>query len=80
MSGFILKIISPDKTLFDGECDSLVFNASDGKYGIMRGHSPVTAAVTAGKIKILSEGKEIILETGSGILHFENNSALIVTE
>ena len=80
MNGFMLKIISPDETLFDGVCDSLVFTASDGKYGIMRGHSPVTASVSAGKIKILSGGEERIRETGSGLQHFENNNAIIETE
>ena len=80
MNGFILRIISPDKILFEGKCTSLVFETTDGKYGIMRGHSALTAAVKPGKIKILSEGKEMILETGSGILHFENNIAVLVTE
>ena len=80
MSGFNLKIISPEKALFDGECDSLVFNASDGSYGIMRGHTPLTACVKAGKIKILSNGEERIIEIGNGILHFENNNAIIITD
>ena len=34
MSGFELKVISPDKTVFEGECESLVFETVDGKYGI----------------------------------------------
>ncbi len=80
MSGFELKVISPDKAVFEGECESLVFETVDGKYGIMRGHSPVTAAIKPGKIKILSHGEEIFVETGSGILRFENNNALIIIE
>ena len=79
MAEFDLKIISPEKKLYDGKCESLVFDTPDGSYGIMAGHTPLTASVSEGEIKITFEGSRQSVIVKKGILHFENNSALIIT-
>ena len=35
MKTFALHILSPDRTFYDGECESLVLPIVDGKYGII---------------------------------------------
>ena len=45
MKEFNFKILSPDRVIFEGKCTSLVFDAPDGKYGILADHSPVISAV-----------------------------------
>ncbi len=80
MKSFTLKIISPGSVIFDGACSSLIFNAPDGKYGIQANHSPVISSVCAGEIIIKSEADEKTLTLSEGILKFEDNAAVILTQ
>ena len=50
MKTFALHILSPDRTFYDGECESLVLPIVDGKYGIMADHSNTIAAVVPGEL------------------------------
>lgn len=78
MKNFSLKIIAPGRVIYSGTCESLVIPAPDGLYGIMADHAPVSAVVKPGKIKIVSGGETEYIETGGGILHFENNAGLMI--
>lgn len=80
MNTFKFKTVSPDGTIFDGECTSLVIPAADGLYGIYANHAPVTAATLPGKVKIGSDGSEQSIEVKKGLFHFENNEAILLTE
>ncbi len=80
MKDFTLIIISPDSTIFEGECSSLIFEAPDGKYGIQANHAPLISAVSKGTLSITSSGKEESLTVPGGVLKFENNECIIITQ
>ena len=80
MSEFSLKIISPESVIFEGKCASLIFEAPDGKYGIQAHHAPVISAVKAGEVIIKGNDGESTVTVAKGILRFEDNSAVILTE
>lgn len=80
MKVFSLKISSPNGILYNGDCESIVIALTDGFYGIKANHSPVTAVTLPCDAKITFNGKKSAISLNKGILHFENNSALIVTE
>lgn len=54
---FKLEIFTPQKMFFSGEIEKLIFNATDGQMGILKGHHPMTASVSPGEFKIcLTDG------------------------
>ncbi len=46
----ILKVLSPEGAALETEADSVVLPASDGQLGVMRGHAPMVASLTAGTL------------------------------
>ena len=52
MKPFKLKIITPEKTFFDGETEHLIARTSEGDVGILYGHTPYVANLVSGPMKI----------------------------
>lgn len=55
MNKFNLKIITPEKTFYDGECVQLTVRTTEGNVGIMAGHINYTALLPAGPMRIKYE-------------------------
>ena len=50
---FMLSVVSPEKDLFEGQIGQVIFSTPLGRLGIMAGHAPMVAAVSAGVMEIL---------------------------
>ena len=48
-----LEIISPEKTLFKGEVESVLFPGTYGDFQVLNNHAPIVSTLTKGKVKIL---------------------------
>lgn len=69
MTGYKLKVLSPDGEIFDGEVISLLLRGADGDLAVFAGHIPFITTVKPGKCVItLPDEKEIEGELTSGIL------------
>lgn len=77
---FALKILTAEKTFYDGECVSLIIPTSEGMYGIKAHHINLVAAVAPGVITIRTANESFYASVGSGILKVENNTVLILAE
>ena len=78
---FSLKVIASNKTFYDGECESLVFQASDGEMGILAHHADMIVAVSMGSLRIKNkDGEWIEAFVGSGLIEFINNRAMVLVE
>ena len=53
---FHLEIITPDRTFFIGEAQSLVFPSIDGSMGVEGGHEPMATALEPGELRYQVEG------------------------
>ena len=57
-----VTILSPDRSVFDGEAASVVAGAYDGEVGILPHHAPF--------MTLLGDGR-LVVRTDSGVLHFK---------
>ena len=74
-----LKILSPEKTLFTGEVDSVIFPGSQGKFQILNNHAPIISSLSEGNIDYKINSKNNQVEIKRGIVEVLKNkiSALI---
>jgi len=74
-----LKILSPEKTLFTGEVDSVIFPGSQGKFQILNNHAPIISSLSQGNIDYKINSKTNQVEIKRGIVEVLKNkiSALI---
>ena len=74
-----LEILSPEKTLFTGEVDSVIFPGSQGKFQILNNHAPKISSLSQGNIDYKINSKTNQIEIKRGIVEVLKNkiSALI---
>ena len=74
-----LKILSPEKTLFTGEVDSVIFPGSQGQFQILNNHAPIIRSLSQGNIDYKINSKTNQVEIKRGIVEVLKNkiSALI---
>lgn len=81
MKTFHLEIMAPEKTFYVGECVSLMIPVNDGMYGIMAGHTPITAAIHDGCVTFTKEnGEKIQCAVSRGILNVDSAGARLLCD
>ena len=56
MAGFALEIVTPEKTVYSGQVNSLQAPGSEGSFGIMAGHMPLLTSLQIGALSFAEEG------------------------
>lgn len=63
-----LRVVSVERSLFDGDVDFIVANGADGELGILPRHAALMTILKPGTLKITHGGKEELLFVGGGFL------------
>ena len=75
-----VSVISPERTLFEGNVDSLVAPAFDGEVGILPGHAPMMTLLGKGTLRLGAEGSSGRFNVDGGFLQVVDNAVRVVTE
>ena len=65
---FQLRVVSLERSLFEGEADFLVVRGVEGELGVLPRHAALMTALDPGPLRIVSGGKEELLFVGGGFL------------
>jgi len=73
-----IRVIAPDKIVWDAEAEELILPSSTGQLGILTGHIPLLTALDIGvmRVRISKEWKPIILL--GGFAEVKNNNVTIL--
>lgn len=63
-----LRVVSVERSLFEGDVDFIVANGIDGELGILPHHAPLMTILKPGALKITQGGQEQLLFVGGGFL------------
>ncbi|MBQ2852735.1 MAG: ATP synthase F1 subunit epsilon [Bacteroidales bacterium] len=75
-----LKIITPERQIFEGEADLVQLPGSDGLFEILKNHAPMIASLGKGKIKIGNNNEYQYFEINGGVAEIFNNEVLVLAE
>ncbi|HET9004076.1 MAG TPA: ATP synthase F1 subunit epsilon [Gemmatimonadaceae bacterium] len=75
-----VSVVSPERTLFEGEAESLVAPAYDGEVGIMSMHAPMLTLLGSGELRLNAAGGERRFAVFGGFLEVADDRVRIVTE
>ena len=50
-----LEIVSPERTLFNGDVESVLVPGADGSFQMLDNHAPIVSTLVKGTVKILGE-------------------------
>ena len=81
MASFQLDIVTPERTVYSAEVESLVVMAHDGYLGVRTGHAPMLARLGIGQIRITEPGgSEVRLACGGGFMEVEPLRTVILAD
>jgi len=79
-SALHVVIISPEKTVYDGDAEAVVAPAWDGEVGILRNHAAMMAVLGAGEIRVTRGGSVQRFRIEGGFLQVVDNTVTILSE
>lgn len=78
MSVYQLKILTPDKKIFDDTVVSITVSGENGQLTVLARHAPMVAVLVKGPIVIRTEKETLEGETGRGMLQVGRNEAAVL--
>jgi F-type H+-transporting ATPase subunit epsilon len=76
-----VRVVSPEKIVFEGEAAAVVAPAWDGQVGILPGHAPMLALLGSGALSIdRPGGGSDTFHVAGGVLKVERNQVTLLTE
>jgi len=78
MTGFPLKIVTPDGIQFDGTAEELIVRSTTGDIGILAGHINCIAPLGMGQAMVITEGKKRYAACIGGMVSVVNGSVTLV--
>ncbi len=75
-----VSVISPERTLFEGEVESLVAPAFDGEVGILSGHAPMMTLLGRGELRLGAGATARRFGVAGGFLQVVDDQVRVVTE
>ena len=76
-----VRVVSPDRVVFEGEASSIVAPAWDGRLGILSGHAPLVTLLGAGELNLgRPGGGSDSFHVAAGGLKVERDVVTVLTE
>lgn len=75
-----LKIVSPEKVVFDGEVVSVVVPGTLGQFEILDGHAPIISSLEKGMMSYTTASGKKDLEVNGGFVSVKRNEVNVCVE
>ncbi|GCB37106.1 hypothetical protein KGMB02408_40510 [Bacteroides faecalis] len=74
-----LSIVSPEKSIFDGDVSIVTLPGTVGSFSILPGHAPIVSSLQAGTLSYTLEegGEEHTLDIQGGFVEMSGNTASV---
>ena len=73
-----VQIITPDKSLYQGQADLVTVPGTSGSIGILNHHAPLVSSLKKGEIKIVMNEKEEFFKIEGGVIEVSQNKVIVL--
>ena len=73
-----VQIITPDKSLYQGQADLIPVPGTSGAIGILNHHAPLVSSLKKGEIKIVLNEKEEFFKIEGGVIEVSQNKVIVL--
>ena len=77
---FTLRIITPDRTFYEGDVQMVEFNTTEGAIGILKDHIPMTVLISPGVLTITREEETKVAALHAGFAEILGDRVTILAE
>ena len=75
-----VSVISPEKTIYEGEADQVIAPAWDGQLGVLKGHAPMLVLLGEGELRITRGGADERFHIRGGFLQVADDVVTVLSE
>jgi F-type H+-transporting ATPase subunit epsilon len=75
-----VAVISPERTVFEGEAEQVVVPTWNGEVGILRGHAPLLALLGEGEVRIRQGASDQRFKIRGGFLQVADDVVTVLSE
>ena len=75
-----VSVISPERTVYEGEADQVIVPAWDGQLGVLKGHAPMLVLLGEGELKITRAGADERFQIRGGFLQVADDVVTVLSE
>ncbi|WP_218079813.1 ATP synthase F1 subunit epsilon [Anthocerotibacter panamensis] len=73
-----LKIIAPDKVVWDSDVDEVILPSQSGSLGILTNHAPLLTGLNIGVLQVRMQNQMLNIAIDKGFAEVENNIVTIL--
>jgi len=73
VSAMTIRVVTPDKLVFDGEADRVLARGIDGDFAVLRNHIPMMTPLGVGELRVEFNGQTSFIAIDNGIFEVSNN-------
>jgi F-type H+-transporting ATPase subunit epsilon len=73
-----VRVIAPDKTVWDSPAEEIVLPSTTGQLGILSGHAPLLTALDTGVMRVRAEKDWLPIALMGGFAEVENNEVTVL--
>ncbi|MBW4700103.1 MAG: ATP synthase F1 subunit epsilon [Aphanocapsa lilacina HA4352-LM1] len=73
-----IKIVAPNKVVFDDQVDEVVLPSVSGQLGILTNHAPLITGLGNGVMRVRKQGTFIPIAVLTGVAEVDNNEVSVV--
>ncbi|MFS8779377.1 ATP synthase F1 subunit epsilon [Synechococcus sp. R55.6] len=74
----MVRVITPDRTVWDAPSEEVILPATSGQLGILTGHAPLLTAIGNGVMRVKADGKWSAIAVMGGFAEVENNEVTVL--
>lgn len=76
----IIKILSPEKTLYDGEASAIFLPGELGPFEVLNNHCPIISTLIEGKITIRTQEGLKVFQVREGVVKVKDNNIVVCVD
>jgi len=73
-----LRVLAPDKSVFDGTAEEIILPSTTGLLGILPGHISMVTAIDTGVLRVLNNGNWDSIALMGGFAEVESNEVTVL--
>ena len=78
LNGLLLKIITPEKTAYESNVESVTVMTESGEITVLPGHIPLVTTIIAGELHARRNGESVPFALGQGVLGVSNDEVKVL--
>lgn len=73
-----VRVIAPDKTVWDSAAEEVILPSTTGQLGILTGHAPLLSALDVGVMRVRADKSWVAIALMGGFAEVENDEVTIL--